>query len=225
MAQPPVIRIEAFHVADFLHPADSPLAGRPGLVMGYAVIHPDGIILFDTGIGFGSPEIEAAFSPVVRSLPDMLRGRGIDPVEVVAIANSHLHFDHCGQNVAFPGRPTHAQAAEREASRGHDYTVPDWVDFPGARYELHAGDVDLLPGVRLIATPGHTPGHQSLLVEDGARRMAVVGQALWSRAEWDGSEDVADSGAASAWDPAAYRSSVARLRAFEPDVVLFGHDR
>ena len=55
--------------------------------------------------------------------------------------------------------------------------------------------------------------------------MAVVGQALWSRAEWDGSEDVADSGAASAWDPAAYRSSVARLRAFEPDVVLFGHDR
>ena len=90
---------------------------------------------------------------------------------------------------------------------------------------FHDGDVELLPGVRLVATPGHSPGHQSLLVDDADGRTAIVGQALWSRAEWDGSDAVADSGAASAWDPVAYRSSVERLRAFEPDVVLFGHDR
>lgn len=224
MSQPPAIRIEAFHLADFVHPVGSDLAGRPGLVMGYAVVHPGGVVLFDTGIGFGSDEIEAAFEPRIRDLPALLSERGIDPVEVVAIANSHLHFDHCGQNLAFPGRPIHAQAAEYEAARGADYTIPAWVDFPGACYAFHTGDVDLLSGVRLVATPGHSPGHQSLLVEDEDRRTAIVGQALWSRAEWDGSDAVADSGAASAWDPVAYRSSVERLRAFEPDVVLFGHD-
>jgi glyoxylase-like metal-dependent hydrolase (beta-lactamase superfamily II) len=225
MAQPPAIRIEAFHLADFTHPVGSDLAGRSGLVMGYAIVHPDGVVLFDTGIGFGSDEIERAFRPVVRSLPGILPDRGIAPADVMAIANSHLHFDHCGQNVAFPGRPIHAQAVEYEATRGADYTIPEWVDFPGSRYVLHDGDAELLPGVRLIATPGHSPGHQSLLVEDGARRTAIAGQALWSRAEWNGSDDVADSGAASAWDPVAYRSSIERLRAFEPEVVLFGHDR
>lgn len=221
---PPETRIEAFRIADFTHPVGSELAGRSGLVMGYAVVHPDGVILFDTGIGFGSDEIEAAFRPVTRSLPEMLGERGIDPADVVAIANSHLHFDHCGQNLAFPGRPIQAQSVEYAATRGVDYTIPAWVDFPGARYELHDGDLDPLPGVRLIATPGHSPGHQSLLVDGAAGRTAIVGQALWSRAEWDGSDDVADSGAASAWDLVAYRSSVARLRAFEPERVLFGHE-
>ena len=63
MPQPPTIRIEAFHLADFIHPVGSDLAGRSGLVMGYAVVHPDGVVLFDTGIGFGSDEIETAFQP------------------------------------------------------------------------------------------------------------------------------------------------------------------
>jgi len=100
-----------------------------------------------------------------------------------------------------------------------------WVDFPGARYVEHTGEVELLPGVRLVPTPGHTPGHQSLVVEGMAGRTVLIGQAVYTRAEWDGSTDPAESGAESAWDRAAYRSSVARLRAFRPDVMLFGHDR
>ncbi len=224
MSSPPAIRIEAFRLTDFTHPVGSDLAGLPGLVMGYAVVHPNGIVLFDTGFGFGSDEIEEAFRPTTRSLPAMLQERGIHPDDVVAIANSHLHFDHCGQNAAFPGRPIHAQAAEYAATAGPDYTIRDWVDVPGARFIRHDGDVELLPGVRLLSTPGHTPGHQSMLVDAVAGRTVLVGQALWSRAEWDGSDDVADSGAASAWDPVAYRASVERLRDLAPDVVLFGHD-
>ena len=225
MSQRPEVRIESLHVADFVHPDESPLAGRAGIVMAYAVVHPDGVLLFDTGIGFGNEEIERAYRPAVRHLPGMLRARGIAPDDVVAIINSHLHFDHCGQNVAFPGRPIHVQATEHAAAGAIDYTIPAWVDFPGARYERHSGDVDLLPGVRLLATPGHTPGHQSLLVDSRAGRTLLVGQAVYTRAEWAGSDDPSLSGRASAWDPEAYDASVARLRALTPDVVQVGHDR
>lgn len=210
-------------MADFVHPDDSPLAGRVGTVMAYAVVHPDGVLLFDTGIGFGDADVERSYRPVVRDLSDLLRGRGISPADVTTIANSHLHFDHCGQNAAFPGRSIHVQAAEYEAAHGTDYTVSAWVDFPGARYERHEGEVELGPGVRLIPTPGHTPGHQSLLIDLSEGRTAIVGQAVYTRAEWEGSDDSSVSGVAGAWDPDRYRASVARLHAFKPDTVLVGH--
>jgi N-acyl homoserine lactone hydrolase len=224
-ADRPRITIEAFEVARFTHPVESPLAGRPGIVMAYAVVHPDGLIVFDTGIGFGNHEIDEAYRPVVGDLPSLLRDRGLEPDRVIALACSHLHFDHAGQNAAFAGRPIHVQTAELVASTGVDYTVPEWVHFPGARYVAHAGDADLLPGVRLVATPGHTAGHQSMVVDDATGRTVLAGQAVYTRAEWDGAVDPSVSGEASAWDPALYRSSIARLRALEPDVVLFGHDR
>jgi N-acyl homoserine lactone hydrolase len=223
--QRPSVRIESFHVADFVQPQESPIAGRPGIVMAYAVVHPEGVLLFDTGIGFGDAEIERAYQPVVRDLPDLLRARGIEPDAVTALAVSHLHFDHCGQSLAFPGRPIHVQAAESEAAQGHDYTIPAWVDFLGARYEHHEDEFEVFRGVRLIPTPGHTPGHQSLLVEAAERRTAIVGQAVFTRAEWSGSVDPSVSGLEGAWDRERYRSSVERLRAFRPDTILFGHDR
>ncbi len=223
---PPSARVVPLHVADFVHPDDSPFAGSVGVVMGYAVVHSDGLLLFDTGIGFGDPDIEAAYRPTVRSVPALLRDAGLDPAAVAAIATSHLHFDHCGQNLAFPGVPIHVQAAEYAVARGPDYTILAWVDFPGARYELHDGEAELLPGVRIVPTPGHTPGHQSLIVDDAdERRTILAGQAVYTGAEWVGGDDAAVSGLPSAPDPVAYRASVARLRALQPDTVLFGHDR
>ena len=219
------IRIEALHLADFVHPEESPLAGRAGVVMGYAVVHPDGVVLFDTGVGFGDPDIEAAYRPTVRSVVATLRERSIDPHDVVAVATSHLHFDHCGQNQAFPGVPIHVQSAEYAAAHEADYTIPSWVDFPGASYELHDGPVELLPGIRLLPSPGHTPGHQAMLVEAADGRTLLAGQALYSAAEWAGSDDPTVSGVASAPDPGAYRASREALRALRPDRVMFGHDR
>jgi len=221
----PDVRVEAFHLADFVHPSESPLAGRPGLVMGYAVCHPDGVLLFDTGIGLGNSEITAWLHARIERLPGLLIGRGIRPEDVQAIANSHLHFDHCGQNLAFPDRPIYAQADEYEATRTNDYTIPEWVDFPGAHFELIRGEHELMPRVRLVPTPGHTPGHQSLLIDAAVGRIAIVGQAVYTRAELDGSDEPDDSGLHGAWNAVAYLSSRNLLRDFEPDLVLFGHDR
>ena len=219
------IRIEAFEVARFSHPAESPLAGRTGIVMAYAVVHPAGLLLFDTGIGTGDAESTRPTTRWCRTCDRCCAGRGLEPDDVVALACSHLHFDHAGQNAAFPGRPIHVQAAEREAAGRPDYTIDAWVDFPGARYVEEDGEVELLPGVRLIPTPGHTPGHQSMVVDSPDGRTVLAGQACYTRAEWDGASGPGVSGLDSAWDPAAYRSSVARMRALQPDVVLFGHDR
>ena len=225
MPRQPDIRIELLHVADFVQPDGSPLAGRTGIVMAFAVVHPDGVVVFDTGIGVGDTEIEAAYRPTVRALSDLLRVAGIELDDVVAVANSHLHFDHCGQNGVLPGIPIHVQAAEWAVAHEPDYTIPAWVDAPGMRYVQHAGEVELLPGVRLIPTPGHTPGHQSLVVDAEDGRTVLIGQALYTRAEWDGTPEPGQSGEAGAWDPVLYRASVARLRALAPDRVLFGHDR
>jgi N-acyl homoserine lactone hydrolase len=221
----PEIHVEAFPVADFVHPAESPLAGRPGLVMAYAVRHPDGVLLFDTGLGLGNQEITHWLHARIELLPSLLVERGIHPDDVLAIANSHLHLDHCGQNLAFPGRPIYAQAEEYEATRAEDYTIRDWVDVPGMRYELIRGERELLPGIRLTPTPGHTPGHQSMLIDGAGSRTAIVGQAVYTRAEWDGSDAADVSGLDGAWNQDQYRRSRDLLRAFEPDQVLFGHDR
>ncbi len=221
----PSVRIETFHVADFVQPEGSPIAGRRGIVMAYAIVHPDGVLLFDTGIGFGDKEIEHAYRPLIRDLAGLLRARSVEPDDVSALALSHLHFDHCGQSSAFPGRQIHVQAAEYEAAQAQDYTIPAWVDFPEARYERHHGEFEVFRGIRLIPTPGHTPGHQSLLVEAIEGRTAIVGQAVFTRAEWSGSADPSVSGLDGAWDRERYRSSVERLRAFRPETVLFGHDR
>ena len=218
------IRIEPLHLADFIHPVGSPLTGETGAVMGHAVVHPDGVVLFDTGIGFGDPDIEAAYHPTVRSVAVMLRERSIEPDEVVAIATSHLHFDHCGQNQAFPGVSIHVQAAEYAAAQEVEYTIPGWIDFPGARYELHEHGVELLPGIRLLPSPGHTPGHQAMLVEAVDGRTLLVGQAAYTAAEWEGSDDPTLSGLPGAPDPSAYRASRASLRSIRPDRVMFGHD-
>jgi N-acyl homoserine lactone hydrolase len=224
-APKPDVEVETFHLADFTHPAESALAGRPGLVMGYAVRHPDGVLLFDTGLGIGNPAVTDWLHPRINQLPGMLRERGIHPDDVQAIANCHLHLDHCGQNLWFPDRPIYAQADEYEASRAEDYTIPEWVDFPGVRYQLIRGERELLPGVRLVPTPGHTRGHQSMLIDAAGARIALVGQAFYTRAEWEGSDAPDVSGLQGAWNQDAYRRSRELLRAFEPDVVLFGHDR
>lgn len=100
----------------------------------------------------------------------------------------------------------------------------EWVDFPGARYELLDGDTELLPGIRVIATSGHTPGHQSLLVETGQGLVVITGQAIYSLAEWEGSTEPRKSGEEIAWDRARYVDTTRRLRERDHLRVLFSHD-
>jgi glyoxylase-like metal-dependent hydrolase (beta-lactamase superfamily II) len=208
-----------------LPPKEQELLGRewwPSYA--HAVVHRDGIFLFDNGAGIGSAEIEATFTPRVRPIEDLLAEHGISLADVTGVANCHLHFDHSGQNVRLPkGVPIFVQRAEWAKVHEPDYTVPEWIDVPGLSYELLEGEHEVGPGLRLIPTPGHTAGHQSLVVEAADGAVVLAGQAVQSRAEWEGATEPSASGASAAKDP-GYATSVERLRSFDPVRVHFAHD-
>jgi len=191
---------------------------------GHAVAHRDGIFLFDNGVGFGNAEVESTFSPRVTSIEDALAEHGISLKDVTGAANCHLHFDHSGQNGLIPpGVPIFVQRAEWAMVHEPDYTVPEWIDVPGLTYEVLDGGIEVAPGLRLIPTPGHTAGHQSLVVDAADGTVVLAGQAVQSRAEWEGASEPAASGASSARDP-RYPGSVERLRSLDPARVHFAHD-
>jgi N-acyl homoserine lactone hydrolase len=198
------------HLADVTYPATHPLAGQDGPVLAFAVRHPGGIVLVDTGIGAGNAWIEESYRPRIRDVREALRAANLDPDGVRAIVNTHLHFDHCGQNRAFPGLPIHVQQAELDVALREGHTVVEWVDYPEARYEAAQGDREIVEGISVLATPGHTPGHQSVTVRTGDGLVLIVGQA-------------AQDARSFATGPAG--PSLERLRQLNADRIHFSHDR
>ena len=158
--------------------------------------------------------------PQVIALP---MGEFTFPADNTAIANCHLHADHSGQNGRFPGVPIYVQPAEWAAAHEPDYTILEDIEFAGARYEQVAGDHEVAPGIRIYATPGHSPGHQSLVVDAPEGPILFVGQAVYTHGEWTGLAG-AREGISTAPDQPEYLRSVARLKAVNPKRVLFGHD-
>jgi N-acyl homoserine lactone hydrolase len=175
--------------------------GQPMPVFVWTIDHPAGRVLVDTGLIDTRPEIDD-MSPTLH--PENI------PRDVVCIINTHLHFDHCGGNRLFPGVPIHVQARELADARTlDDYTIAEWVDFDGATYVEHDGEAEVLPGIRVLPTPGHTDGHQSVLVETGGRRVVVGGDV----AVWFGELDEPQT------------EGQLRVRALEPELVWLAHER
>lgn len=96
------------------------------------------------------------------------------------VVNTHLHFDHVGGNHRYAGTPVYVQRRELEDARTQaEYTIREWVDPPGVEYVPVDGELELLPGVRLVPAPGHTAGSQ-IVVIDGERPVVIAGDtAVW----------------------------------------------
>jgi glyoxylase-like metal-dependent hydrolase (beta-lactamase superfamily II) len=213
-------------LADIFFPASHPLAGQQGVVLAFVIRHPDGPLLYDTGMGTGHALIEELYRPVVRAVEAALDEHGLQPEDIVAVANSHLHFDHCGGNRLFGGVPIYVQAADYRMAHETTFTILEWVDAPGVGYVQLEGDAEIAPGVRVLATPGHTPGHQSLLVETGDGPAILAGQAIYSLREY---EHILRTGTLLPGDeppdPTSYLASAHRLIDARPRRVYFSHDR
>ncbi len=191
----------------------------------HAVIHRDGVFLFDNGAGFGNAEVDERFTPRVTPIEDALAAHGISLGDVTGAANCHLHFDHSGPNVRIPPTvPIYVQRAEWAMVHQPDYTIAEWIDAPGLTYEVLDDDAEVGPGLTLVRTPGHAPGHQSLVVRSFEGTVVLAGQAVQSRAEWQGATEASASGEPNAPDRDAYVRSVERLRALDPVRVHFAHD-
>lgn len=214
-------------LASFLRPGTETAGGQARIepCLAYLVVHPQGQVLFDTGMG-SDPEVDARYHPTRVSLKSALAAAGSRLDEVRMVANCHLHFDHCGGNPEFPGTPIFVQRAELEAARTTEgYTLPNLIDLPGLTHQALDGEAEILPGVRLIPTPGHSPGHQSLVVSRDDGTLVVAGQS-----HEDASSFAADAlawrappdGAAGLLDPLP--EWLSRLMRLDPRRVVFAHD-
>jgi glyoxylase-like metal-dependent hydrolase (beta-lactamase superfamily II) len=147
---------------------------------------PDALVLIDTGVGNKESEkflaiygIENAGTPT--RLEDGLRAAGFTPDDVDIVIDTHLHFDHAGGNtfrdaegevrLTFPRARYVVQRGEWEYAHWNNERVrasylPDNFDpvERAGRFDFVEGAAEIIPGIRVIPTPGHTPYHQSVII-------------------------------------------------------------
>ena len=171
----------------------------------HLVDHPDGRVLADTGMTELHPAV-ADMDPLLTPLNE----HDLDLASIHIVVNTHLHFDHCGGNHLFAGKPFYVQRSELEDARGKDdYTIDAWVQAPGVEYIQLDGEHELLPGLRLLPAPGHTRGLQVLVVETEGRPVVVGGDVAVSHAELD--------------NPGT--EGQRRVRELDPELVWLTHER
>jgi glyoxylase-like metal-dependent hydrolase (beta-lactamase superfamily II) len=201
------------------------LRGPDGLewpVHGFVVTHPGGAVLVDTGVG-GPDRLLSDWRVVNRSVADALGELDMTPDDIGLVINTHLHFDHCGQNAVFKQAAFYVQRAEVSRAQRESRELYDWFDFMNARFELLDGDTEVVPGLSVITTPGHTVGHQSVVVQaaDGTSHV-LIGDAAYTPRLYLGPADE-DLPPGQASDPAAWRDSLRRIRATGAGQLHFCH--
>ncbi|MGH3492396.1 MAG: MBL fold metallo-hydrolase [Sciscionella sp.] len=147
-------------------------------------------IVVDLGFGANSVEIPDFASATGGRMLESLRGAGLAPEQVDTVVYTHMHSDHTGWTSAAGGGLTFANAAHLIGSSAEfDYwrENPDAAFAPPAdtvldpvqgRIETAGDGHAVAPGVTLRATPGHTPGHQSVVLSSGADRAIIMGDVM-----------------------------------------------
>jgi len=211
----------------FVRPPVETGTGAPQVepCLGYLVDHPAGLLLVDTGMG-SHPDVDTHYRPRRRSMHAALADTGVHVDDIRFLVNCHLHFDHCGGNPTLPDRPIFTQRVELEtAHHTPNYTLPELIDAPGLRYEQLDGESEILPHVVVIPTPGHTAGHQSLIIRRPDGTVIVAGQShdtatAYSRdaLAWQAQRDqhTKPLPPTPAW--------IDRLQQLDPARVVFAHD-
>ena len=197
------------------------LDGREWPVHGFVVTHPGGAVLVDTGCG-GPDEWLNDWRVVNRSVADALAELDMTPADVGLVINTHLHFDHCGQNAVFSHAACHVQRTELDRAKRESRELYDWFGFMDARWELLDGDTEIVPGLSVITTPGHTVGHQCGVVSAADGQDLLIGDAAYTPRQFAGPPD-ADLPPGQAADPVAWRGSLGRIKSLAPARVHFCH--
>jgi N-acyl homoserine lactone hydrolase len=192
------IPITPIRVADLLVAEDTWMP-----VYVHVIGHPDGRVLVDTGMTELHPLV-ADMDPRLNPLSE----QDFDLSGVDIVVNTHLHFDHCGGNRLFAGKPIYVQRRELDDARTqNDYTIREWVDAPGVNYVPVDGELAVLPGIRLVAAPGHTPGSQVVVVGRGEHPVVIAGDLAVSFDELD--------------EPQTEGQRL--VRALDPEIVWLAH--
>jgi N-acyl homoserine lactone hydrolase len=141
-------------------------------------------ILVETGIG-ELPEMYKKFYTIKRKKDQTLRAQlqkhGIKPEDITLVINTHLHFDHCGNNASFPNAKVYVQAEELRYAYAPDRFqkaayLREFFDS-GFDYVTVRGKYQLREDILLIPTPGHSIGHQSVLIRGKQNNFVYCGDA------------------------------------------------
>ena len=211
-------------------------------ILAWLIEHPSGNIVVDTGESAGVmdrswfPRWHPYFRLAVKfqvepddEIGPQLRALGVSPDEVKTVVMTHLHGDHAGGIPHFPRSEFVVARGELEATKGFAGKLagylpqhfPQWFDPTLVDLEDWTGH-EVAPGVRLVPTPGHTPNHLSVIVDDGERTLFIAGDASYR-------EDLMREGIADGVteSPETHRATLAKIRAFvdEHDAVFLpSHD-
>ena len=148
---------------------------RELIVPCYLIEHPDGRLVWDAGLplamaGRGTLEEAGGYHLYERSFLDQLADMDLTPEDIDLVAFSHMHYDHVGAANAFTDSRLLIQDTEYEAAFGEPANPvfqPDlYAGLAGNERALLSGDHDVFGdgSVTIISAPGHTPGHQALLL-------------------------------------------------------------
>lgn len=174
--------------------------GEMGWVPCMAWYLTDGIhhILFDTGFGDpgGPASQQTAFCVQRDESLDSLMVKEACPVDSVdLVVLSHLHWDHCADLDLFPSADLVVQAEELRFALNAPVILAEAFDSPvigrtpswlERRLTLLHGDEEILPGLRAVSTPGHTVGHQSLIVHCSDGEIGLAADLFPLQANIDG---------------------------------------
>ena len=184
-------------------------------------------ILIDSGLPAVMPEEEKDFENG-QDVIQQLAAIGLKPDAIDTVISTHYDIDHAGRHAAFTKAQYVVQRVHHlDAATNPRFAPlrPEW-DQPMARIRLVDGDTELLPGLALIETSGHVPGHQSVLVrlpQTGAVLLTIdavpFGAGFTRNAHEDGSNPNGEAGRA---------STIKLLELVEREqigLVIFGHDQ
>jgi N-acyl homoserine lactone hydrolase len=137
-------------------------------------------ILVDTGISSQDAK-RYLFGNVYehnQSIEEALEKQGSKPEHIKIIIQTHLHYDHCGNNRLFPNATVIVQARELAFARNPHPVFRGSYNpsfFESSHFEIIDGEKEIVPEIRVIPVPGHSPGAQAVLVDMGNKNAALTG--------------------------------------------------
>jgi len=156
----------------------------------FIVRHPKGILLWDTGLPDKIAETKSgvddgpAHMEVTATLAGQIKALGLAPADVTYVAFSHMHFDHTGNANLFAASTwilNRAELAWAESKPGPFVQPESYAAYKGAKTQMIDGDYDVFGdrSVRILKAPGHTPGHQVLMLKLGKSGTVVLSGDLY----------------------------------------------